>query len=58
MEKPYYCCNECGSTNIEVRAWVDPNTDKYISDIDDGECYCRSCMRETPIKYVEEDETN
>jgi hypothetical protein len=48
-----YCCSECGGTNIQVRAWIDTNTNKYISDIDDGECWCADCMDYTKIEEYE-----
>ncbi len=30
-------CEECGSTNVEITAWVDANTNEYVSDSDDSE---------------------
>lgn len=43
----------CGGTNIQVQAWVDANTDRYISDIsDDVECWCEDCMKHTKLKEV------
>ena len=27
-----FCCKECGSTRIESKAWIDPNTNEIIDD--------------------------
>lgn len=46
-----YVCSVCGGTSIQVQAWVDANTHKYISDIhDDIECWCEDCMRHTEMR--------
>ena len=49
-----YCCSECGSTNIQIQAWVNANTHKYISDILDNntECWCEDCSKHTKLKEV------
>lgn len=47
---PKYKCNKCGGTNIQIQAWVDPNTNQYISDIEDRQCWCRDCKENTDIK--------
>ena len=38
-------CVECGSPEVEVKAWVNANTDEFISDIDDDYCgrWCDQC---------------
>lgn len=41
-------CSECGCEQIEVRAWVDANTDEFISDTDDNSGHwCTECDAET-----------
>ena len=35
-------CNDCGSTEIEIQAWVDVNTNEYHSDVDD-DIWCSRC---------------
>lgn len=35
-------CSECGSTQIEIQAWVDVNTNEYHSDVDD-DIWCLLC---------------
>ena len=40
-----YRCSKCKGTNIQVKAWIDPNTNEYIDDIDDnGDCWCEDCF--------------
>ena len=38
----YVCCN-CGNKDIETTAWVSLNTNKYVSDLDDGRYWCIRC---------------
>lgn len=51
-------CKECGSTDIEVQAWVNPNKDWTedpqldFSEIE--ECYCHKCQKRCDIQIVEE----
>lgn len=53
-DEDYFVCNECGGRNIQIRGWVDPNTNEYISDCDDDECWCEDCDKET--NYIRENE--
>lgn len=40
-------CSNCGSTNVQIQAWVDANTHKYVSDVnspmEDWDCWCEEC---------------
>lgn len=46
-----YCCSECGGTNVQVQAWVDANTNEFISDVDDdGSCWCEDCQKHTTLE--------
>lgn len=47
-----YVCSECGSPNIQVQAWVNANTNEYIDDVTDAECWCENCMKHTKLKEV------
>lgn len=42
-----FYCPVCGSTNVQVKAWVDANTDKFCSDIDSSvdieDTWCENC---------------
>ena len=52
-ENSRYVCSECGSTNIQVQAWVNANTNEYVDDItDNAECWCEDCGKHTKLKEV------
>lgn len=42
-------CEECGSIHIEVQAWVNANTDEFISDVenDNNGQWCNECENHT-----------
>lgn len=42
-----WCCKECGSENIQIRMWVNPNTSDIIGDCEDKECWCENCKEHT-----------
>lgn len=44
MEK--YVCKVCGSENIQIRQWVNPNSNEMFEWVDDEnyrECWCEDC---------------
>lgn len=45
-------CDECGSADIEVKWWVNPNTMELISDCEDDECWCPHCEKHTRTDVV------
>ena len=45
-----YVCNNCGSKNIAIKAWIDPNTNEIISDIEDI-AWCYDCENEVEIIF-------
>lgn len=51
---PKYCCSICGGTNIQIQAWIDPITNRYIEGTEDDECWCENCGKHTKIKLVNE----
>ena len=55
-KKVHYICAECGSTNVMLNAWVDPNNDnlflKRVENDFDG--WCKRC--EGIVKFAEVDE--
>jgi hypothetical protein len=49
-------CELCGGTNIEQRAWVDPNTDIVLDSCSDGEIddnWCNDCNEPVKFKTIE-----
>ena len=38
-----FCCPECGNIHLQMRAWVDINTNEFISDCEDYEYWCDQC---------------
>ena len=47
-------CKVCGSKNIQIQAWVKPNSDnEYVDDIDTKECWCENCKDHAPTNWVE-----
>ena len=39
-------CSHCGSTNVQNKAWVNANTNEFVSDCSDGnndDFYCEDC---------------
>lgn len=51
-ETKIYVCECCGGRNIQIEAWVDGNTKKYISDIDDS--WCDDCQEHNYFDTLEE----
>ena len=56
-----YVCSECGSENIQVKMWVNPNADPLFNDEpqewvddDDCECWCQDCQEITKYKLIEQ----
>jgi hypothetical protein len=50
-------CELCGGSNIELKMWVNPNTNKLGDSASDGEeedNYCNDC--EQHVQFVEENE--
>ena len=49
-------CNDCGSTEVQTRAWVRPNNDdEYVESCEEGEGYCEVCG-ESDITMVDKAE--
>lgn len=51
-------CNNCGGSNIEVKAWVNPNTLEIIQMLDDEieDIWCRDCNLYVGITEIHDDE--
>ena len=47
-------CKQCKSDNVDVRAWVNINTNKFTDDIDDTDPYCNDCCEDVDVELMEE----
>ena len=43
--KTIYTCSNCGGTDVEIKAWVNPNDAKIFDHIsyDQEDCWCNDC---------------
>ncbi len=55
MKKLKYSCPECGSENVQIKYWVNPNTNSIIDTAEDEEGWCEQCEQHLSlnIEYVE-----
>ncbi len=42
-----FVCKKCGSNEVQIMAWVDINTKKFISDPNSHEAWCDDCCTHT-----------
>lgn len=55
MKDKLLCCSQCGNIHVQVQAWVDINTNEYISDvITNGQFWCDECAEMVTVCTVEE----
>lgn len=57
MDTTLLVCEQCGGDNIQVKAWVNANTNEFINDASDGEGednWCTDCNM--AVEFVSEDE--
>lgn len=52
LDRPKYCCSECGGTNIQVQAWISPNTGQIIDTLEGNDCWCEDCEDRTKLKQI------
>ncbi len=55
MEK--LVCKQCGGSNIQVLAWIDPNTNEYRDEYTAGDCedtWCDDCRAHVGFDAEEE----
>lgn len=50
--KVLYCCSECGGTNIQVQAWINPNTGQVTDTLESNDCWCEDCKDRTKLKQI------
>jgi len=50
-----FTCADCGGTNVQVKAWVNPNTDEIVETMQDEmeDCWCDNC--EEHVTIIRED---
>jgi len=46
-------CAYCGSTKVDIKAWVNLNTLKYSGATDEPEIWCNNCETTTEIITTE-----
>ncbi|MFR9543619.1 MAG: hypothetical protein SNH27_16420 [Rikenellaceae bacterium] len=58
-------CKKCGSTDVEVHTWVNPNTEECsaLSDLDnvirdDDDCWCKECGDNLELIIEESEESD
>ena len=51
-------CDSCGSSNVEMKMWVNPNTGENSGVCDNrcewGECWCKDCKQEVRLLTLNE----
>lgn len=45
-------CDSCGSTEVQVQAWVNANTNEYKGETDSGQAWCEACEGPTKLKEI------
>lgn len=43
-------CNKCGSTQVQVLAWVDANTNEYMGEFDSDAAWCDNCEENCSLR--------
>lgn len=56
MSKEIWVCSNCGSQDVEVKAWIDANSHvvRDIMDHDDEDTYCNVCCDHHGIEILKE----
>lgn len=55
-----YKCGLCGSTDVEIKMWVNVNTLEISGDAmeDADECWCNGCEQHSYLVEVHDEDTN
>ena len=54
-----WICENCGSDEIQVQVWWNPNRDRIIGDVDEGEKYhnwCEHCEDHVNLIYKDDEQ--
>ena len=52
-------CDKCKGTNIETKAWIDPNDGTVLDTVSDGESddnWCRDCEEHVSFNLIMDEE--
>ena len=57
MSKTIWKCTECGGTNVEIKMWVNPNTNEQsdTGGLERSDCWCKDCEEHTELETEEQD---
>lgn len=51
MAKYIFICKKCGSTDIQIRCDINPNTNEILNSFEELQCWCNNCKKiSQPIK--------
>lgn len=55
MTKYVIKCTECGSTNVQIKCWVNPNTNEVFDECENPlrECWCEDCKEYSEYECIE-----
>ena len=56
-----FCCAQCGNIHVQMKAWVDVNTNEFVSDCENEmpeDFWCDECDDHVDICTVAEFERN
>ena len=47
-------CSNCGSENVQIRVWYNPNTQEVAYDCNDGDAWCDNCECECSLEQAKD----
>ncbi len=53
-----WVCEKCGSTDIEIKVWVNINTHEYVGDSEYTEYFCNNCNEHYDCPIITQEEFN
>lgn len=53
-----YICSQCGGTNVEVRAWINPNTNEVFDfcSSEQYDCWCNDCEEHYELETIKKED--
>lgn len=54
QDKNFLVCDDCGKTTVQVQAWVDANTHKYMGCPDEYVAWCDACENHVKLTTIKE----